>query len=844
MQVLRLGDAEIDLGNRWIRSPRGDATLTRLESALLQHLLDRRGVTVDRRRLLAEVWGYAPRSVSRAVDHTISRLRRKIERDPTTPRWLVTAKGGGGYRLELASRDLRPLPEEPSSFVGRERELAALRTLLDTERVVVLLGLGGIGKTRLALRLARERSARGERVVMTNFARASTTPEVADRVSAALAVQVDHQLQEVLEANVDLLILDEVEDAPDAALALLLQTPGLRILITSQRPIGPAATFEVGPLDPDDAVALARARCTRPASDADLAILAAALDGIPFAIEVASPWLALAPAAEVVPRLDAMKQARVAGKHATLQLALSRSWELLDDAARTLLADAAVFEETFSVTDLAGLTGRADVVPVATELLSCGWLHRAGDRLRLYTVVRQFLVDLGAIGIDGPNRLAGWLVSWAPAARRSLLQRWDPATDARLVAMELELRSAVAGCDDPELAAQLVPVLQRSHRSRSDGALRELDALATRLPPRSPYGSELHLKRAAMHEGAGRWEAARSALRDAERCLVYAGASSRELGAHVEGLEGRVRGMKGEPDADVLLRRAIAEFDALGDRYQAQSLRVSLGTFVGHRDSVEGVKILHDALADAVAVGAPHAIARVHFALVFLYRKHDDMVQADLHEERAVELARVDSQGSLLSALVLNYRGSRLLDLGELDRAEALLRESLDLHLRHGNRRGRGSNLIHLAKLELLRRRPVQALELLTSAEKDLVDILQARSTLLVGFGMVLLSLDRWAAAIESLEAAVDATRAVDADPEAWAGLALAWLGAGDRDRATAAAANVQGPIAAILADAFAADPKFARPVFPGGEILMLAVEHVWGRTRESAPLARMERKA
>jgi Transcriptional regulatory protein, C terminal len=65
------------------------------------------GAVVDRRRLLHAVWGYAPKVVSRAVDHTVYRLRRKIESDPAAPRWL-TSQRAGGYRLEPESEHPTP----------------------------------------------------------------------------------------------------------------------------------------------------------------------------------------------------------------------------------------------------------------------------------------------------------------------------------------------------------------------------------------------------------------------------------------------------------------------------------------------------------------------------------------------------------------------------------------------------------------------------------------------------------------------------------------------------------------------------------------------------------------
>ena len=93
------GAVVIDLGEHLLRGSGGVVTLTKLEVALLGYLARHRGRTVPRDELLREVWGYAPRVWTRAVDKTVARLRKKLEDDPHRPRWLCS-RWGVGYRLE------------------------------------------------------------------------------------------------------------------------------------------------------------------------------------------------------------------------------------------------------------------------------------------------------------------------------------------------------------------------------------------------------------------------------------------------------------------------------------------------------------------------------------------------------------------------------------------------------------------------------------------------------------------------------------------------------------------------------------------------------------------------
>ena len=96
--LLELGDRVVDLDRLEVVTASGAEPLTVLEAGLLRHLDAAEGRVVARAELLREVWGYASEVKSRAVDHTVRRLRRKLEPEPGTPQFLRSAYGGG-YQL-------------------------------------------------------------------------------------------------------------------------------------------------------------------------------------------------------------------------------------------------------------------------------------------------------------------------------------------------------------------------------------------------------------------------------------------------------------------------------------------------------------------------------------------------------------------------------------------------------------------------------------------------------------------------------------------------------------------------------------------------------------------------
>ena len=285
----------------------------------------------------------------------------------------------------LTSGQRSNLPAEVTRFIGRRRELPAIASAIERHRLVTLRGAGGVGKTRLALRVAadlRDSFADGCWLVQLSPLRA---PELLARtVSAALGLpdeaagDAPQALAQNLAERELLLLLDTCEHLTEAcaelAALLLAAAPGLRILATSRSPLGlpDEHTVLVTPLDlpaTDDAAAahadavtlfVDRARAAVPGfgltqeNTRAVAELCRRLDGIPLALELAAVRLRGMPVEEILARLS--DRFRVLGtartstdRHRTLRAAVSWSYELCTPAEQQLWARLSVFPGGFGL---------------------------------------------------------------------------------------------------------------------------------------------------------------------------------------------------------------------------------------------------------------------------------------------------------------------------------------------------------------------------------------------------------------------------------------------------------------------------------------------------------------
>jgi predicted ATPase/DNA-binding NarL/FixJ family response regulator len=342
------------------------------------------------------------------------------------------------------------LPGDLTSFVGRRGELATAKRLLGESRLVTLTGAGGVGKTRLALRLASQlERAFADGVWLVDLATLSDPGLVAQRVASALGLRDDSNRWSVAvltEYVVDrhlLLLMDNCEHVldPSAVLAetLLRGAPELRILVTSRQPLGvpgeqvltvpPLSVPDADqpPTSPDvlaqyDAVALfvERARACAPSFSltadnmAAVSQLVSRLDGIPLALELAAARVRVLSPEQILSRLDDRHRLLTSASRSglphqrSLRALIDWSFDLCTHSERALWARLSVFprdldleaaEEVCAGDGLApesvldALAGLVDKSILIAEATGGRVRYRLPETLREYG--RSWLADWG-----------------------------------------------------------------------------------------------------------------------------------------------------------------------------------------------------------------------------------------------------------------------------------------------------------------------------------------------------------------------------------------------------------------------------------------------------------------
>jgi hypothetical protein len=274
--------------------------------------------------------------------------------------------------LDTSPGNLRPTL---TSFIGRGSEVDQVQSALKAHRLVTLTGVGGVGKTRLALEVAsRLIDEFPDGVWLFELAAVADPSAVPDAVSAVLGVTqqegktVAESVGAALEGRVRLLVFDNCEHLRDAAADLietiLAASATVRILATSRERLEVAdeQLWSVPALDVDagtgsSAVSLFVERAhsvsssfsVAEAGDATAVVeICRRLDGIPLAIELAASRMASMSPVEVRDRLDHRFRLLVAsrrglGRHQTLRHAVAWSYDHLDDAEKALLERCSVF---------------------------------------------------------------------------------------------------------------------------------------------------------------------------------------------------------------------------------------------------------------------------------------------------------------------------------------------------------------------------------------------------------------------------------------------------------------------------------------------------------------------
>lgn len=386
------------------------------------------------------------------------------------------------------ARDVLPplhLPEPAGGFVGRGSERDALLSRLSAPGLVSLIGGPGVGKTRLAREVASAGRRAGWPLAWIDLA----TIRTEDRVTAALATAagVESGTADPLPRCMQLLtgallVIDNAEHVVDQAAelvaTLLRNTPGLSVLVTSQRPlrISGEEVYPVGPLSPQASVALFCDRSgAEPGPEVDA--ICAAVDRLPLGIELAAGLTRTLTIQQLSDRLYDRLRILVGGgrdagpRHTSLRSALDWSHDLLDPPARALLRRFAAFsggctlEAAEQVLPGDGVD-QAEVAAVLTELVDrCLVTVQTTDGVRrfgLLETVRDYALDrLRESGEEATvkDRHVEWCRQLTVAAAGYGGSNHTELVDA-LRAEEANLRAAVDWClgdGDPAGVLEIVP---------------------------------------------------------------------------------------------------------------------------------------------------------------------------------------------------------------------------------------------------------------------------------------------------------------------------------------------------------------------------------------------------
>jgi non-specific serine/threonine protein kinase len=521
-----------------------------------------------------------------------------------------------------ARRTLSNIPLELTSFIGRRAELAEVKDLLTTSRLVTLTGIGGVGKTRLALRAAADVAADfPDGVRLVELGELSDTSCLLDVVAAGLdlrdepAKPLNDVLIDFLCARKLLLVLDNCEQVVDAAAklaeTLLRACPDLRILATSREALGvggesvvrlsplafPEAEPEptLGGLPGFDAVALfaERAAAALPGfqltddNKATVAQICARLDGLPLAIELAAARLRAMSPEQLLKRLADRYTVLTRGRRGaptrqqTLGWSVGWSYDLCTPAEQQLWVRLSVFAGSFELEAAEDICGGElepeDVDDLLTALVDKSILIRTEQqgvvRFRLLETLRDYgrekiketaeYPELRRRHLDWYRRLARDAADeWFSARQIVWIKRLDQEMPNLREAVEFSLTNS------PEAAAGMAAHLSPfwiSHGLVGEGR-RWLDQALARTPPEPTYERvEAIYYASVLASLQGDVQEAAARARDAQEVAEQLAGQLADPAAHalVAIADGFAAMLGGDPDR--ACRRLDEAVDACGD---------------------------------------------------------------------------------------------------------------------------------------------------------------------------------------------------------------------------------------------------------------------------------------
>jgi serine/threonine protein kinase/predicted ATPase len=641
---------------------------------------------------------------------------------PTEPEEVPTSPT---HSRPSRSTNVRP---SSTSFVGREEELEAIATaLLGDTRLLTLHGLGGCGKTRLAVRFAEgglERFPGG--VWHCDLAEAEGSDGICAAVAHALDVDLLReepagQLADVLaERGPSLLLFDHADADPDALRELLPRwlaaAPNVRFLITSYLPLDlpDEARLQVGPLpmpsratrdNPAIALFVQRACEADPSFDfkaerMEVLQIVRELDGLPLALEIAAARVGRVPLKDIRHRLMAGDDESGQALRSTLLW----SWTQLRPFERASLATLAVFQGGFSteaaaaVLDLSPWSRAPRPETVLRRLVDGGLLRStAHGRFALLHSIHAFalerLMDPDAVVLRDGHRATG-------SAARAAAHRRHAGWFARFG--QPTFLDSLDGPGGVSLRAQLTADLDNlgvaATRAAQAGWLHEACACAIAVASGVRLAGPLSLGRRLIDS------------------VLSSGSPSRSQRAHLLLHRGSLARQEGRTDAEANLQESLLLLQRLGDRKGQSDVQRELGMLARERGRLEDAReSLLAALDNSRAVHDRRGEGRVLGNLAVLSKHTGEPGTAQGLYEVALALHRDvgnrRSEGIHLAQLALLKQ-----EMGDLDEATHLFGQALSICRQIGNRRVEAQVLGNLALVHKAAGRPDRAARLLRAA--------------------------------------------------------------------------------------------------------------------------------
>lgn len=611
------------------------------------------------------------------------------------------------------------LPEPHTKFIGRAKEIETVKMLLTFRRLVTLIGTGGVGKTKFALRIAEDlKEDYPDGVWFVDLATLTEPILIPHAIASALGMreEANRPLMETLRSNLKpkslLLVLDNCEHLLQACAILadtLLRTcQNLRLLTTSREKLGITGEqiYRVPSLslpDPEqpmparnlagyEAVQLFIDRAllsqsTFAITNESLTVVAQVchrLDGIPLAIELAAARVRALSVEQICQRLDDRFNLLSGGdrtkpeRYQTLRATMDWSYDLLSEKERALLRRLSVFVGgwTLSAAEAicvgSGIEER-DVIDLLTSLVDKSLViyeeQRGQERYRLLEMVRQYgrdqLIDLGEAEIAQGSHL-DFFLHLAEEAEPKLTGFDQVMWFQRLEAEHDNFRAAL--------------LWSKGEAGRTNDALRIAGALGRFWLVRGYYSEGRD-----WLEGALALQEAAELTQDRAKALNAAGRLADLLGDYVAGR--------------ALCEESLSIYRQSGSKLGVATVLNSLGTLAKKQcDYGLARDLFEESLVLCRLIGDDWGAANVIINLGQLAQNHGDYAVArSLYEEGlAIRQELGDKRGV---ANALNDLGFTAYDQGDYTVARAFHEKSLEMRRELENKEGIASSLTHLGMI-------------------------------------------------------------------------------------------------------------------------------------------------